>query len=137
MAIVPYIGIICLLRSKRTTNIRGMGGRRPGAGRKKGSIRRLTAEAIDAAAAEGILPLQYMLRVMRDARVARPRRDAMAIAAAPYLHSKLSSVEHSTKKGETLKEVMDSMTAKEAAEAYATTLSQPSFEDDKQSETKH
>ncbi len=39
------------------------------------------------------LPLDYMLSVMRDANAEPKRRDAMAMAAAPYLHPKLSAVE--------------------------------------------
>ncbi len=38
-------------------------------------------------------PLRYMLRVMRDPNADTKRRDAMATAAAPYLHSKLSAVD--------------------------------------------
>jgi hypothetical protein len=34
-----------------------------------------------------------MLEVMRDAKADQKRRDAMAIAAAPYLHPKLSTVD--------------------------------------------
>ena len=45
------------------------------------------------AEATGILPLDYMLNVMRDAKADQKRRDAMAIAAAPYLHSKLSTID--------------------------------------------
>jgi hypothetical protein len=67
-------------------------GRKTG-GRQKGSRNRATAEARAAAEATGILPLDYMLTVMRDPKVESKRRDAMAIAAAPYLHPKLSSVE--------------------------------------------
>jgi hypothetical protein len=60
----------------------------------RGSPRnRATAEARAAAEAAGILPLDYMLAVMRDANAEPKRRDAMAIAAAPYLHPKLSTVE--------------------------------------------
>ena len=50
-------------------------------------------EARAAAEATGILPLDYMLQVMRDTTVDPKRRDAMAMAAAPYLHPKLSAVE--------------------------------------------
>jgi hypothetical protein len=39
--------------------------------------------------------LDYMLAVMRDPRAPPQRRDEMAKAAAPYLHSKLASIEHS------------------------------------------
>jgi hypothetical protein len=41
----------------------------------------------------GEVPLDFMLAVMRDPDADYKRRDAMAIAAAPYLHPKLSSVE--------------------------------------------
>src|ERR1700751_6080134 len=66
-------------------------GRKTG-GRQKGARNRATAEARAAAEATGILPLDYMLSVMRDANADPRRRDAMAIAAAPYLHPKLSAV---------------------------------------------
>jgi hypothetical protein len=67
-------------------------GRKTG-GRQKGARNRATAEARAAAEATGILPLDYMLSVMRDANAESKRRDAMAIAAAPYLHPKVSPVE--------------------------------------------
>jgi hypothetical protein len=67
-------------------------GRKTG-GRQKGARNRATEEARAAAEATGILPLDYMLGVMRDPRVDDKRRDAMAAAAAPYLHPKLSSVD--------------------------------------------
>lgn len=41
------------------------GGKRSGAGRKKGSANKRTREIADKAAAEGITPLEYMLNVMR------------------------------------------------------------------------
>jgi hypothetical protein len=67
-------------------------GRKTG-GRQKGVRNRATEEARAAAAATGILPLDYMLGVMRDPGTDDKRRDAMAMAAAPYLHPKLSSVD--------------------------------------------
>jgi hypothetical protein len=67
-------------------------GRKTG-GRQKGARNRATAEARAAAEATGILPLDYMLTVMRDAKADAKRRDAMAVAAAPYLHAKMSAVE--------------------------------------------
>lgn len=66
------------------------GGAGRGQGRKKGARNRLTEEAIAAAKATGELPLDYMLRVMRDEAQPSDRRDAMAIAAAPYLHARLT-----------------------------------------------
>ena len=74
------------------------GGRRVGAGRKAGSKSRATIEkekfgraVAEEAAAEGQSPLEYMLGVMRDTAAGQARRDAMAIAAAPYLHARLAS----------------------------------------------
>ena len=45
-------------------------------------------------AAQPETPLEYMLRIMRDEAAESKRRDEMAKAAAPYLHPRLSSVEH-------------------------------------------
>jgi len=45
-------------------------------------------------AANGELPLDYMLRVMRDPHEAPSRRDFMAAKAAPYLHPQLAAVAH-------------------------------------------
>jgi hypothetical protein len=67
-------------------------GRKTG-GRQKGARNRATAEARAVAEATGILPLDYMLSVMRDANANPKRRDAMAMAAAPYLHPKLTAVD--------------------------------------------
>lgn len=72
------------------------GGKRDGAGRKKGSKQKiaktyLTKSAL-VAAGDGEMPLQYMLRIMRDPGADEKRRDAMATAAATYIHPKLSTV---------------------------------------------
>ena len=40
------------------------------------------------------MPLDYMLRVIRVPSVAAKRRDEMAKAAAPFVHSKLASIEN-------------------------------------------
>jgi len=62
-------------------------------GRPRGSRNKRTRALIEAVEAGGETPLQYMLRVMRDPNADTKRRDAMATAAAPYLHSKLSAVD--------------------------------------------
>ena len=49
---------------------------------------------VDAAVANGEAPLDYMLRVMRDPTVDHQRRDAMARAAASYVHPKLAAIEY-------------------------------------------
>jgi hypothetical protein len=59
-------------------------GRKTG-GRQKGTRNRATEEARAAAATTGVLPLDYMLSVMRDVAIDHKRRDAMAMAAATSL----------------------------------------------------
>ena len=71
------------------------GGKRPGAGRPTGAASRANEQVRQEAAATGELPLAYMLRIMRDPSQPVGRRDEMAKAAAPFCHSRLSSVEHS------------------------------------------
>ena len=62
-------------------------------GRKRGSRNKKTIIRERAIAASGELPVDYMLRVMRDKRVKTARRDDMARAAAPYLHARLATAE--------------------------------------------
>jgi hypothetical protein len=78
------------------TDINRRGGRRPGAGRKLGgkNKRTLRNETIDS---ERRMPLQHMLDVMDDPKASQDRRDRMAIAAAPYLHPRLSSIDSTTR----------------------------------------
>ena len=71
------------------------GGKREGAGRPRGAKNKATAEAVAAVKASGETPLDYMVSVMRDPKADPRRRDAMAAAAAPYVHHRLSSTEHS------------------------------------------
>ena len=74
-------------------------GRKTG-GRKKGTPNKVPSAKRQAIMESGgDLPLDYMLRVMRDARADTERRDDMAKAAAPYLHPKLAAVEHTGKDG--------------------------------------
>ena len=39
------------------------------------------------------MPLDFMLVVMRDPAADHKRRDAMAMGAAPYLHSRLTAID--------------------------------------------
>lgn len=73
----------------------GRGGRRAGAGRKVGALTKKTRAIADAAVKEGVTPLEYMLKVLRDEASPTDRRDDMAKAAAPYMHPRLAAVEHS------------------------------------------
>lgn len=71
------------------------GGARPGAGRKPGGANLMNREAREKAAEGGILPLDYLLQVMRDEDADKAQRMDAAKAAAPYVHARLASVEHS------------------------------------------
>jgi hypothetical protein len=64
-------------------------------GRVKGTPNKKNSELVIEAKAAGLLPLDYMLSVLRDETLASPRRDWAAEKAAPYLHAKLTSNEHS------------------------------------------
>ena len=61
--------------------------------RPKGSFNKKTLAYLRTNGGE--LPLDYMLKIMRDPAQPAPRRDEMAKAAAPFLHAKLQSVQHS------------------------------------------
>lgn len=69
------------------------GGYRPGAGRPKKSggtptKAQVVSEAKREAKKADMSPLEYMLSVMNDPEAEKERRDRMAQAAAPYVHSK-------------------------------------------------
>jgi len=68
------------------------GGARQGAGRKKGSPNKASAEREAKTAETGETPRDYMLRIMRDDTASDARRDDMAKAVAAYTHPKLSAV---------------------------------------------
>lgn len=96
------------------TKSNGRGGARKGAGRKVGSATTKTRAIADRAASEGVTPLEFMLSVMRkepsgdikDERVLqsiREMRFEAAKAAAPYMHPKLSAIEHTGRDGEAIK----------------------------------
>lgn len=70
------------------------GGKRPGAGRPAGAATKRTREIADAAASEGLTPLDYMLGILRDESMATESRFEAAKAAAPYVHPKLANIEH-------------------------------------------
>ena len=72
-----------------------IGGKRPGAGRKKGSPNKRTAARKAEIAAGGEMPLDYMLRIMRDPDTEPPRRDDMAKAAAKFIHPALATTDAS------------------------------------------
>jgi hypothetical protein len=78
------------------------GGKRAGAGRKKGSPTKKTRQTAETQTASGLaMPLDVMLDVMRAYLAEGNRQVAAAIAkdAAPYCHARLSSVEHTGQLG--------------------------------------
>jgi hypothetical protein len=91
---------------RKPTETKGRGGRRPGSGRKPGSLNKRTREIADKAAAEGITPIEVQLATMRALWARANEGDtldldkaiaASAIAkdAAPYIHPRLASIEAS------------------------------------------
>jgi len=57
----------------------------------------MNEKARQAAAEGGLMPLEFMLSVLRDETAGREDRMDAAKAAAPYVHAKLASVELSGK----------------------------------------
>lgn len=85
------------------------GGKREGAGRKPGSRNKATTELRDAVVASGITPLEYMLTVMRDKAADESKRLEAAKSAAPYVHARLSAIEHSGEVGLSHEQFIDSL----------------------------
>ncbi|MER8827218.1 hypothetical protein NKH73_14110 [Mesorhizobium sp. M0938] len=77
------------------------GGKRIGAGRKAGAVTRRTRTIADKATAEGLTPLEVMLTAMRVHAKAQKWDDAASIAkdAAPYMHPRLASLQHTGRNG--------------------------------------
>lgn len=74
------------------------GGKRDGAGRKKGShdkVTRLRASMIAKAVHANGTPLDYLLEIMRDEAETFENRFAAAVEALPYVHPKLAPMHHS------------------------------------------
>lgn len=68
------------------------GGKRPGAGRPKGSKDGVKIEREAKIAASGLTPLDYMLSVLRDEEADPEDRKWAAQTAAPYVHPKLQHI---------------------------------------------
>jgi hypothetical protein len=68
-------------------------------GRQKGTRNKATLRRQRDVERSGTTPLEYMLKVMRNPKADSGRRDDMAKAAAPYVHPKLASMQHTGKGG--------------------------------------
>ena len=82
------------------------GGARPGAGRPKGRPNKATTAREQEIKASGLTPLEYMLKVLRDEDMPDGRRDWAAEKAAPYVHPKYGSIEHTGEGGGPLKVIL-------------------------------
>ena len=74
------------------------GGKRPGAGRPKGAVAKLTATAVARAKSTGELPHEFLLRVVRGESIddqvpTLEQRIAAAVSVAPYFAPKLAAIE--------------------------------------------
>ncbi|MDA1029761.1 MAG: hypothetical protein O3B41_12015 [Bacteroidetes bacterium] len=76
------------------------GGKRPGAGRKKGVQNKVNAALRQKVMADGILPLEFILSIMRDSKNPDEMRLEAAVKAAPFCHPRLQAIEHSGPEGD-------------------------------------
>lgn len=81
------------------------GGKREGAGRPAGSVTAKTREIADRAAAEGLTPLEFMLKLLRDEAADMKDRMWAAEKAAPFIHPKLANIEHTGKDGKPIETI--------------------------------
>jgi len=91
-------------------------------GRKKGTLnkatkkrRKLTEELLKG----GKTPLDVMLSMMREERTFDANLLAAAVAAAPYVHPKLSAIEHTGADSGPDQNITSEEIAKEVAERFA------------------
>lgn len=77
----------------------GTGGKREGAGRPPGSKNKASVEREREIRASGLVPLDFMLEVLRDEGKPFEDRKWAAEKAAPYIHPKLANVQHTGEGG--------------------------------------
>ena len=90
-------------------------------GRKKGTLNRMNAKHRKAIAESGLTPLDYMLAVLRDEEAPKEDRMWAAQHAAPYLHPRLSAIDHTGDAGGANRNesVTNEEIEKEVAERFA------------------
>ena len=62
-------------------------------GRPKGAPNRVNSEMRERILQSGISPLEYLIRLMRNSKATKERRDWAAAQAAPYPHARLAAME--------------------------------------------
>lgn len=80
------------------------GGKRIGAGRPKGIPNKRTLQFRKDVEESGLTPLEFMLGIMRDPVQPQKIRSDMAVAAAPYIHPRISAVELSGRDGKPIRQ---------------------------------
>jgi hypothetical protein len=80
------------------------GGKREGAGRRKGSANKKTQDIANAAAQAGITPLEYMLDILRKEESTSEQKAWAAEKAAPYMHPRLQTTVLTGKDGGPIKQ---------------------------------
>lgn len=77
------------------------GGKRANAGRPKGSTTKRKREVARRAAADGLSPIEVMLKAMREHAALKEWAEAAKYAqmAAPYIHPRLQAIQHTGKEG--------------------------------------
>lgn len=98
------------------------GGKRPGAGRKKGDgpTKTMARKKVLTALDNGTSPLDYMLKVMSGELPYDLHRFEAAKAAAPYMHPRLQAIEHSGEIVSKHEEAVDEMERAAGISAAAT-----------------
>jgi hypothetical protein len=96
----------------------GRGGARPGAGRPKGSHSKKTQALLEKIMETGQTPLEFLIQQMRNTKAPMPARLQAARDAAPYVHSKMQTIELSGPGGEPIEVAKIPVDPAEAMAAY-------------------
>lgn len=107
-------------------------GSKPGerrGGRKKGTPNKATAKREAEITASGLTPLDYMLNMLRDKDAVPEDRKWAAAQAAPYVHPRLASVEHSGDLTHTHEHAEPAQAAAEATDIFHSPAGKPNSGD--------
>lgn len=97
-------------------------------GRQKGTPNKRTTITHEEIRAGGEMPLERLLKRMRDPKVDDHVRDDLAVKAAPYCHPRLTSTEVSNKDGDAL-ELNVNVTPREMARTVLDILREAQVEE--------
>ena len=74
-----------------------VGGARAGAGRKPGTLNKKSVELLHGVISEGVTPVEYMLKIMRDEKADGKSRAWAAERAAPFIHPRPAPIQRTVK----------------------------------------